>query len=241
MMSDVNIAECKFNTDIVPYMYGELSASESSEFETHLLDCVECTDEFASISSARYEVYDWKKLEFDSLATPHMEIPYEATVAVASPISWPEKVRLAFGRGWAIPGLGFAALAVISIFAGMLTWSPGNDNNEVVRAVDNSNTPTTSNPIGISTPAKTGTVSQPEAKGDDRPASRPAPLQAASNRTEQRRVSKNAKLTQTRAPDAKQASTQNEKMVVPRLNDFAEDEDTSLRLAELFDDIETRD
>ena len=54
----MNNVNCKYANEIVPYMYGELASSATAEFESHLLECQLCTDEFAELSAARYEVYD---------------------------------------------------------------------------------------------------------------------------------------------------------------------------------------
>ena len=104
-MNDLN---CKYSNGIVPYMYGELGSSAATEFESHLLDCESCTDEFAALSAARYEVYDWKKLEFDPLVTPSIVIPFDEAVTV----SWIEKLRATFA-GWAMPAATFAGIAII--------------------------------------------------------------------------------------------------------------------------------
>ena len=95
-MNDLKNPGCKFHADIVPYMYGEMSAAESSAFETHLIDCGVCTDEFAAVSNARYEVYDWKKTEFEPLATPVFTIPYgEAAKGACSNFSGNRSFRSA--------------------------------------------------------------------------------------------------------------------------------------------------
>ena len=44
-MNDLNLKGCKFSADIVPYMYGELAAADTLAFESHLLECSDCTDE----------------------------------------------------------------------------------------------------------------------------------------------------------------------------------------------------
>src|SRR5262245_44488910 len=105
-MNDLN---CKYANGIVPYMYGELATSAATEFELHLPECEACTDEFAALSAARYEVYDWKKLDFDPLATPAIEIPFGEVVTV----SWIEKLRAAFAGSWAMPAAAFAGVAII--------------------------------------------------------------------------------------------------------------------------------
>ncbi len=238
-MNNVKFEECKLSGDMVPYMYGELSVGDCSAFESHLLGCEACTDDFASISSARYEVYDWKKLEFDAFETPQIQIPYDAVPAASANSSWVGKLRSAFESKWSIPGVAFAGLAVVSIFAAIF-MSAGDGGGEVASRLDNSNiasvtSKSESDSIGV--PA-TETESRTEAPSE----ATPRPLQiSAPGRVQPRRPVRNDKVTSTRQVEAKQASTRAEQKSIPTLNEFADDEDTSLRLAELFDDIETRD
>jgi len=67
---------CPFGDDIVSYMYDEMPNAGQLEFERHLAACEVCTDDFAAVSLARFETYDWKRVEFDPLATPQIVIPY---------------------------------------------------------------------------------------------------------------------------------------------------------------------
>src|SRR5688500_9488747 len=119
-MNDAKSA-CKYSTDILPYMYGEMSGSARFAFESHLLDCGMCTDEFAEISAARFEVYEWKKLAFDPLTTPRFEIPYEHQAVAQS--SWIDAVRASFAWGWAAPAFAAGALVLVSLFAASLILS----------------------------------------------------------------------------------------------------------------------
>jgi hypothetical protein len=235
-MNERNFLECKFSNDIVPYMYGELPSSKSSIFESHLLDCIECTDEFAAISSARFEVYDWKKVEFDPLPTPRFAIPYESEA-----VGFAEKIRAAFVRTWVFPGLAFAGLTVLSISAAIVLFS-GEDGREIVDEIGNANAPAVNSPVAIERPqAKPiGEInSAPRASTEKSPQVLKASVPVV-ERNETRRGAHRSRST-VRSVEAKQASVQAEGKSVPRLNGFPEDEDTSLRLAELFEDIETRD
>jgi hypothetical protein len=155
-MDDVNISGCKFSADIVPYMYGEMAVTESSAFESHLLDCGACTDEFALVSNARYEVYDWKKLEFDPLPTPHFNIADVEHAGVLGVAAWLGKVRAAFGQSWLIPTASFAAIAIVAVFGATFLLS-GDNQQEVAQS--NSNTPATA----VSVPA----ITTAESKKDD--------------------------------------------------------------------------
>ena len=226
-MNDVN---CKYSNGIVPYMYGELATSAATEFESHLLECQACTDEFAALSAARYEVYDWKKLEFDPLATPAMSIPFEEVASTP----WIEKLRAAFASGWGLPAAAFAGLAMVAVLLGIVTSR--NTGTEVVHRDVNVpvNMPAnTKNLEQTSTAVKTGTEGKVDTTSTERSAPRPTVVRDSPSRRDIRTQPAIAprpttpRDTQARAPNA------------PRLNDFVEEEDNSLRLAELFEDIDT--
>jgi len=233
-MNDVNLSECKFSGDVVPYMYGELSPSESSTFESHLLNCGGCTDEFAAVASTRYEVYEWKKLEFDPIPTPVFEIPYDEEIVLSGGWSWFDKLRALTGS-WAIPSLAFGSLAVVSLFAAAFLLS--SDRREVA-GIPNSNTPAVNSSVpetGLEAPIPSG-----EIKEEDKNQAGPIRISTPAA-GDQKRAVRNVRAAQPRAIEVKAASAQNSPKKVPTLNEFVEDEDTSLRLAELFEDIETSD
>ena len=233
---DTTISECNFGEDAVPYLYGELPDADRAIFESHLLECTACTDEFAAMASTRYEVYDWKKIEFDPLATPRFEIPSESE-------SWTDRIRSTFGRGWAIPGFAFAGLAVISIFASTF-WLTSGERNEIASssgAVDNSSAGN-----GASVPVRIPSVEEPIAPaGEVRDVRSPEQIGRTRVdpvvRSERRSNLRNVSTAQPKRIAARPESTRAVKVDVPRLNGFPDDEDTSLRLAELFEDGETRD
>lgn len=80
--------ECPFSDEIVSYMYGEMPDGAQLKFEHHLAACQVCTDDFAAVSLARFETYDWKRVEFDPLETPQIVIPYrEKTVSLGERVS----------------------------------------------------------------------------------------------------------------------------------------------------------
>ncbi|MEO6334267.1 MAG: hypothetical protein ABIO91_04720 [Pyrinomonadaceae bacterium] len=234
-MKDVTFSNCKFSSDMVPYMYAELSAAETSSFESHLLECTACTDEFASLSIARFEVYDWKKVEFDGLETPVFSIPFESS-ADAAP-SWIDKLRAAFSAGWAVPTVAFAGLAVVCVFAGILVST----RNNADVAADLRDTRTTAENPAVETAAA---VVEPgpslnSSKAETRAKSQFRAINAsAAKRVQSRRVPRSA--SPSNLWELKERSARNFQKNVPRLNEFVEDEDTSLRLAELFDDVGTR-
>ena len=216
-------------------MYGELSGPEGSAFESHLLDCGECTDEFATISAARYEVYDWRKLAFDPLETPHFEIPFDVDENFNP--SWVDRIRVAFASGWAAPAFALGALAIVCVIATAFILS-SNTTTDLALNTSNVGAPDTTVATAAEASVAVDTngrrVNETQAVGE-------AVSDPAQRRGSQRRTVRFARAAQPRAIEAKAASARNKQIPVPRLNEFPEDEDKSLRLAELFDDIETSD
>jgi hypothetical protein len=232
-MNDLNLKGCEFAADIVPYMYGELAPSECLVFESHLLECGDCTDEFAVVSGARYEVYDWKRSEFDLLPTPAFEIPYRSVEP--APVTWIEKIRIAFSTPWAAPGLAFATVVVLSVFGGAVYFSGSGDASI---ALNNTN----KEPV-VSQPAidSARTQGEPALVEREEPVTvvepKPQVVRATPRSNQPRRTVKRAETVRSVETRATVATDRR----APRLNEFNEDEDTSLRLAQLFDDIDTRD
>lgn len=247
-MTNANSPNCKFTGDIVSYMYNEMPAAKASAFELHILACTSCTDEFAEISSARYEVYEWKKLEFDPLPTPMFDLPVHSQSAE---VGFIEKIRIAFG-GWAVPSMAFAGLTV-AILAGGILW----DKSERDVAAVNSNAAPTSAEIEPARPLIQKPLEKPDPRNVEPDPTVSAPGRIVVQEQTPRRDLKTPRVVSSRAAEmrpispAKQTSARNEigtpaslrnpMRNAPTLNEFVEDEDTSLRLAQLFDDIETSD
>jgi hypothetical protein len=68
---------CEFAPEIIDFLYGELNGESKNAFQTHLRNCSECAGEIEDFSDIRFSIRDWKAAEFDNLATPKIEIPYE--------------------------------------------------------------------------------------------------------------------------------------------------------------------
>ena len=228
-MKDLNSKGCGFSKDIVPYMYGELASAATAAFESHLLECGKCTDEFAMVSGARYEVYDWKKREFDPLPTPVIRIPYGE---VAEPVSWVEKLRTVFSQSWAVPSVAFAGLAIVSVFSLSFYFSAGED---PAVAQNNSNSAVPSMEFPQPTVQPKIDEARAVVKAEPRKETpKIVPVRTTSNRTiTPRRAAVRVTTDNTAAP--RSLATR-----APRLNEFNEVEDMSPRLAQLFEDIDTR-
>lgn len=229
MMNNVDISKCDFSSDVVPYIYGEMSATGMFAFESHLPECERCTGELADVSFARYEVYDWKKLEFDPLPTPRM-LPFEDAVPAVVGGSWLDGLRAAFS-GWLVPSSAFAAIAIGVAITGLLYFS--SDAPPEITKVDV--------PSPVSTRSEPSPQQQPLVSSIEQPkeVAQPSTVNPLQTRTSERRAVRIAKTPSVRPVEA--VAKREVKSTAPRLNEFTDDEDTSLRLAMLFDDLDTRD
>ena len=224
-MNDHNIV-CEYADGIISYLYGEMLESERNLFEEHLAACDECTDEFAEVAVARYSVYEWNKLEFVNLETPRIVIPYEVNAVL-----WVDRLRAVFSFGYGLPAAS-AGLAVAAIVIGFLFFgSRVSDDNRYLAVANSSNDQSNIRAVPASDNTAAPRPSDPsEARvsaGTDDSVRRPVPIKITE--TLPRKLPVRNKTT---AP-AKQPRS------VPRLNEFTEDEDKTLRLAEMLDDIET--
>ena len=225
---------CTHDGDMLAYLYNEMSADQRDSFELHLEDCETCIDGFAELSQSRYSVYEWKKVDFDPLQTPYIDIPYKTAVEAASP-SFIEKVRAAFANaGWATAVPAFGAVLIAAIL-GFVLLGGGDDvvNNELAREA----------PTPAVTPLPQSKVVTPansaagkEVRGDEVSApktnseERIVPVKAVERKAVQR-------VPATQKPTGRTNPTV--RAQIPTLAEQNEVEDDSLRLSDMFDDIDT--
>lgn len=224
--------ECPFTDEIVSYIYGEIDGAECAKFETHLADCTTCTDDFAAIANARFSVFEWRKEEFDALATPHIVIPELAKPTIASGVEsgWFGSLvgLLTFARS----PLAVAASILLCLGIGFIAVSYfGNTESSMV-----------SNESGV--PAVK--IAEPEyvqaetVVGEDPDPSVDQPIRPTLVRSQR----KPANLYRAVPADVRQkTSNRGNENRSPRiakkpvLNDFNDDSDDSLRLSALLDEV----
>ena len=233
--------KCPFGDEIVSYMYDEIHGAKRGKFESHLAGCTTCTDEFAGISNARFSVFEWRKEEFAHLPTPEIVIPYEPKTRYAKTVGFFDGLRdLLTLSGWSSAAMVAAAL-VICIGLGFVAMNYIGLNGQVA----GNNKPVVNEQVAppVVTPRQNeGSVlpSQPAARdlhvGD---VMVPVSTKSASSRdvrpervsVQVRRV-RERNLTASRLPEP---SIQ-QKRKAPALTTYDEDDDKSLRLADLFDE-----
>jgi hypothetical protein len=219
---------CGRADQIVAYIYGEIEGIPRTEFENHLRNCIDCTDEFAMISDARFSVFEWHKEVFVELPTPQFSIP---SVAESRPsLGFVSTFVAALGGSgwWAVPA---AATLLLSIMFASYYMSRSDTTGEVgyfestkakIVALNDRSDISTKDPVGSSVD---GGVSNAEPLLRNAANSKPQSIAVRRSR---------AALLKTKlvkyAKDASPRAVQ----VVP--NRYADIEDKSLRLSDLLDE-----
>lgn len=254
-----NNQSCRFAEQIVSYLYGEFERDDKIKFEAHLKDCSTCADEYAGFGFVRSSVLEWRNEDFSKLPTPTFDIPATKNEKLSPSVStesnsWFGDFRkmFSFNPAWAM-----AALAVLVVCAGItffvLNFSSsneiaekGDDKNAVKIAVSpTAEVPKKSDDKNVSNkeaeksaPPTPNAGNLPSQKGREK---QPVPVKSAikvsssdiNNNTDNVNRSPKANDTLRKTPPVKKRN-------VPNLNDFDDDEDESIRLADLFDELDTK-
>jgi hypothetical protein len=232
MRNEKNANSCLFGEEIVAYVYNELELTERSVFEDHLLNCGVCTTELADVSLSRLGVYEWHRDEFVPLATPHFSVPYApAPVANSSSVSFFESIR-AFASPFRIAFAG-GALAAMFVAVGLIFMAGGNADTKITAEGSDSVPPVESPMIA----ERNETISKPIV------ASLPADEKANVREHRAHAPARKLNAVQAKATITHKAvgPITTSAQSAPRLGNFTDPEDTSLRLSDLVADIDTRD
>lgn len=246
---------CGQGENLVAYAYGELEESLERAFENHLRGCQSCPADLAGISSARFAVQEWKSLEFDGLSTPVVEVPV-AAAAIPNPnhdvpkATWLSAIRNLFtlSPAWSLTA---ASVAICVLGAGfvMLMSRGGSDsdiagtnkanrNGQTTAAAvpDKSVRPSPSNNAPVVNPAD-ATTKDVTGTTDTVPPTSVTPANPATPKTRVVRAVSKPDSSPRPKPDVKSPGRTADR--VPVIDDADEDMDDSLRLTELFDEIDT--
>jgi hypothetical protein len=228
MLNNRNNTGCGFGDEIVSYMYGELAAVDCERFESHLLTCTACTDEFAAIADARYSVFDWRKCEFAALETPAIVIPYDRPDIQAERIG----AFAAFGemvRSWRLAfATALIAIAAVTILTlGYLSKPQQVTISSVPTEVKKPDTI-----HSVATEHKKVTTLKPEIESVKHVDLRPKTIHPVKAREVKPMARPHSVLPTSTVADQTVKSGVTK---APVLSNYDENEDKSLRLADLFD------
>lgn len=233
-MQKINYKNCGSGDAIVGYIYNELPSAERLAYEDHLLDCAACTDEFAAIADSRYAVYEWQKLEFEPMATPRFAIQYTETS-----VSWFDAIRSIFATGPRLATAGAFGLLIAAL--GLAVIISSDRSTEIVSIDSIEVIDTFSVPAAPTAEDTVATVSKPVEPNvaDNDNVVRPEFLADTKQtpKIEQKRKTRVVRRNNLR-PRNIGTDTQAK---APRLNDFEDFSDDSLRLADLVAEVDSKD
>jgi hypothetical protein len=253
-------AACAFAEQIVPYLYDECEKEEQTKFEVHLNECSICSDEYAGFGFVRSSVLEWRDKDFSHLATPTFDFS-EIAGGKISPFvstqsgSWFGEIKKLFSFN---PAFAMAALAMLIVCTGItffaLTFSgdkeiadTGNQTTEVKTVVSPTtdvskkadDKSTTGKETEKSDPLAFETVNNPVLKKHNKtimPVKSAVKVSTGYTKSNTDKSNPNLKKTN----DSIKNSLPVKKNHVPNLNDFDLDEDETIRLADLFDELDTK-
>ena len=217
--------KCSFAAEIVSYLYDEQAVNERNKFEFHLADCESCTDEFAGLSFARYSVFEWNKEEFVAIQTPRIVIPYEN-----EKIGWFAGLREAISLNWIAPATVAAALLIV---VGIALFGLGSETQEQSLIAANSPQIVTS-PINP-TPE---IVNVPSLKKEETVMSTVV-TKTRDTRAAKVTVPRNPRIQSIAVKSVNATQKPSRPSSIPEMTAEVED-DNSLRLADLFDTIDSK-
>lgn len=259
--------DCAHAAEIVSYLYEEIGEREKAGFETHLANCRNCADELADFSFARFAVKDWREAQFDHLETPAFEIPFETKQSAETVLTNSESLLERLRRIFSLTPIWATSAASLAIIVGLVLtitnlFQPDlvADKNTVY-PVNNSVSPSvktlkeaqtapsiepktavsvTQSPLQIKNnePEKRVIVSQNRAP-QNRRGSVEMTAGKSSKIKETRETSENIASSGSKNPSSSMRRNSAQAVrLAPTLNGFDEEEDNTLRLAELFEEID---
>lgn len=253
MNSNNHNSSCNFSDVLVSYLYDEIGEKEKLRFESHILDCGVCTDEISAFGGVRSSVHDWREQEFATLPTPFIELPSAPQQTISTietntaSRSWLAGLRELFSLSpaWASAATACAALAICAglFYAAFSSMQSdrnvaGTNKNASVSSVpsptvDNSaaNNAETRDAQPVETP-------KPEIAVGDKKQNSPKLLRGSEKTVAADKT--DVKLVKANNLPKEKPATNNRKLTKqPADIEFTtrEEEDKSLRLTDLFDEV----
>lgn len=250
---------CRYAMQIVSRLYGETDAAETAEFDAHLKNCSFCADELKNCGFVRSSILEWRDEEFSNLATPAFEIPKINSVNSVSVVtnsteskSIFDGLKSLFSFKPAFAALAFliacAAVAFIAInFSGgdkeFAANQTNNSTKKIASPIDEIKEKPTETKLAEDKIEKTPTQEVAESPREVKTDKIVMPNKAivkTSNVPAPKINSENTVSSHSASKDKNPKPASIQKQRVPSLNNIEVEEDDSIRLAELFDEIDAK-
>lgn len=254
---------CEFSPETIDFIYGEMSDEGKSAFQIHLNKCEDCADEIREFSDIKFSIQDWKMSEFDKIPTPKFEIPYQKTKEVVitnEKILFYDSVRNYFRLSPILSGA--AAFTILAFLIGSAVFlieknRSGQDVAEKTPTTNLSPTPKVINSPVNSESEKQATkiagqniteIENPSSvlvDNKDKNVEKSVPLKANNKIVKEEKTQEIKAIERKSAPNENLTNKEQKAAQLtkkPRLNDLPEEEeeDNSLRLSDMFADLDTK-
>lgn len=242
-----NNFSCSFAESVVDYLYGELSAGEMKRLDEHVKECSECSIAYAEIADARQAVVNWKEEEFTPLSIPAIRYLPDKNIETAGVAERFRRIirALVISPRMAAVGISFAVLFVV---AGGILFVARIDSVDEIAAVNKATSTNSLNkekasPSGhaVSGEPENSYISPPSGNSDN--SKSPEIGNDLAKKPVTRDLKRPArKLLRVKTPirSEKAVTTSNRaERELPRLNDFEDYKDNTLRLADILDEIDS--
>ncbi len=252
MLNNNHNSSCAFAEQIVSYLYGEVNDNEKAAFDVHLYKCSSCTDELAEFGLVRSSIDEWKHQSFDVLETPFINIPYPVTVSTEKQFRFGALRQLfSLSPTWTT---AFAVLIVcigVAFFAFNFSTENevANNENKPVNAVTSPNVENGFEPQSKNMEKQsvnqakslTPIVDDFSPKIAPRTTSEGQIVKISNNNKKVKNVvQNNNNMANVRKLKNDSTTIAGQKRTVPKLNNLEEEDDSSLRLADLFAEVESK-
>lgn len=221
MLDDGRNNQCGHSAELVSYMYGECTESQTAEFESHLENCLSCSSELASFTVIRSAFGEMRHEA--NVSAPRLSLGFTSGRPRAS---WVETLMALFGgtRGLAATGaFAFVLMAIVTVF--VMNRSGDVQSPEI--ASNTSKTPSSATLTPATNEASPTPRSETLKTGEELAGK---PIGANPSKDEGSTIEgQSPKRTKVRTPKAVGKT--------PTLSNYDEEEDKSLRLADIFEDI----
>ncbi|MGI9035290.1 MAG: anti-sigma factor family protein [Pyrinomonadaceae bacterium] len=245
-------SSCAFAETSAAYLYDEIGDSEKLSFESHLRDCQTCADELADFSFLRSSIQEWRAADFEPLPTPAFVIPTSKQTISEKP-SWFETLKSYLNFS---PQVSAAMVAVIFVMIAGIIWLAESSSHQ--ESLAQNEKPTIQEKKAAAQP-ENELKNQPKndnetiAAVSKSPATSGKPLRAPQSEVKNKNLKTEEAWvkTSTRAPSSVKSDKQSLPTMAkeirpkaPNKNDIptltvGDDEDDSLRLSDLFDEVGT--
>lgn len=252
-MSDKNRNSCQFAEQIIAYLYGENAPNEKTQFEAHLPNCQSCHTEISGLQTVRSSILEWRAAEFENSDQPLIDV---STITGVVPKSEANESAGNFG-GWrrffSFNPVFAAAMAAITVACLGIVFFAVNfsGNQDVARSGEEKNQvkPTAAPTVEISNKAteKIAETSKPTEK-----IAAPSSRETVNAEERERKITpvktavKNSAAPKAEPINRRAGDETNKKSApvkkpsVPNLNDLEDEADDSIRLADLFAELDTK-